>query len=409
LATFEEQVEGITGLTIGSSPAPSSNVFTDMLREGVRDVVNKMIVLRPEEIPKFTATTDSGAGTSVAKTGKILSVMREHASTSILRKCTLISPNTRYEATDSDSLFYRSEVNPGYYELNGSIHTVPAAAESGNNNVVVTQVTYDAGLVGGDTYGGGNISNFPTDYEHLVILYSAIQCLQAAIANSVISLNISSPTAPVLSVITFSSVDSSLDASSPIFTTASVSAASTYAGNAPNYTTQSIVPDFAKVNNYIDINQDVELASAKLQTINAQLAEMNAKMQDSMNTFNKENATYQSAIQESIQEMQAENQVNLSKAQADLQIATTNKDRDLQRQLQNATNDMQALVADNTSKVNKYSAEVNDYQAEVAKETQENTTKVQQYQLLYGQLSQQYISAFQVAQPQQAAQPERRR
>ena len=124
-------------------------------------------------------------------------------------------------------------------------------------------------------------------------------------------------------------------------------------------------------------------------------------MQDSMNTFNTENVAYQSAIQESIQEMQATNQVNLAKAQSDLQLAIANKDRDLQRQLQNGINDMQALVADNTSKVNKYGAEVGDYQAEVAKEIQENTTKTQQYQNLYVQLLQQYNTAFQIAQPQQ--------
>ena len=401
MATFEEQVEGITGLTIGSSPAPTSNVFTDMLREGVRDVVNKMIVLRPEEVSKFTATTDSAAGTSVAKTGKILSVMREHADTSILRKCTPISPNARYEATDSDSLFYRSEINPGYYELNGAIHTVPVAAESGDNNVVVTQVTYDAGLIGGDTYGGGNIENFPVDYEHLVVLYAAIQSLQVAMSNSVVSLSISSPATPVLSTITFTSINSSLDASAPVFTTASVSAASTYTGSAPSYTNQVVAPDFSQVNTYIDTSEDTELASAKLQEINAQLQEMNLKMQDSLNTFNKENVAYQSAIQESIQEMQASNQVNLAKAQTDLQLALANKDRDLQRQLQNGINDMQAVVADNQAKVNKYQAEVADYQAEVGKEIQESTTKTQQYQGLYVQLLQQYNAAFPVAQPQE--------
>ena len=401
MATFEEQVEGLTGLTIGSSPAPSSNVFTDMLREGVRDVVNKMIVLRPEEMSKFTATTDSGAGTSVAKTGKILSVMREHASTSILRKCTLISPNTRYEATDPDSLFYRSEINPGYYELSGSIHTVPVAAESGHNNVVVTQVAYDAGLIGGDTYGGGNIANFPVDYEHLVALYAAIQSLQAAMSNSVVSLSISSPVTPVLTSITFTSIDSELDASAPVFTTATISAASTYTGSAPSYTNQVIGPDFAQVNTYVDTNQDVELASAKLQEIGSQIQEMNAKMQDSLNTFNKENVAYQSAIQESMQEMQASNQTNLAKAQSDLQLALSNKDRDLQRQLQNGVNDMQAIIADNQARVANYQAEVGDYQAEVAKEIQESTTKTQQYQGLYVQLLQQYNGAFQVAQPQQ--------
>ena len=404
MATFEAQVEALTGIDINGSSNPTQTELSQFLVDGVVDVVNKMILLRPEEIHKFTSTSNST--TNVTRTGKILSVVREHDSTSILRPCIRINPNNRYEATDSNSLKYRSKYNPGFYEIDEVIHTVPAAG-SGDNDIVVTQVAYDTGLVYGDAAGA--IANFPTEYEHLVSLYAAIQSLQSAMANSVISLNISSPAVPVLSIITFSSVDSSLDASAPIFTTASISAASTYAGSAPSYPNQIVAPDFAQVNTYIDTNQDVELANVKLQEVNAQLAEMNAKMQDSMNIFNKENITYQSAIQESIQEMQVENQVNLAKAQTDLQLATSNKDRDLQRQLQNGINDMQALVADNTAKVNKYSAEVNDYQAEVAKEIQENTTKVQQYQLLYGQLSQQYISAFAVSQQQQTGQQERRR
>ena len=189
MATFEEQVEGFTGLTVGTEPAPDSNVFTDMLREGVRDVVNKMIVARPEEISKFTATSTDSSNSGIVHTGKILSVVRHHDSTSILRRCTPIDPGNRYEATDSDSLFYRSKINPGYYILNGKIHTVPASAGS-NNDAVVTQISYDAGLIGGDTYGGANIENFPKDYEHLVVLYTAIKTLESAAATKTVAQDI---------------------------------------------------------------------------------------------------------------------------------------------------------------------------------------------------------------------------
>ena len=396
---FEEQVEALTGIAIESSGSnPIQAELTQFLVDGVHDVVNRMIVAKPTELPRFCNTTDSGAGTTVAKTGQILSVMREHDSTTILRPCGRISPNDRYEATDTDSLKFRSKTNPGYYELDEVIHTVPAALES-SNNVVVTQVAYDTGLVFGDAKG--SIDYFPTEYEYLVILYASIQSLQAAMSNNVVSLSISSPVTPVLTAVTFTSVDSSLDASAPVFTTTSISAASTYTGSAPNYTNQVVAPDFSKVNTYIDTSEDTELASAKLQEIGSQVQEMSVKMQDSLNTFNKENVAYQSAIQESTQEMQASNQVNLAKAQADLQLALANKDRDLQRQLQNGINDMQSIVTNNQNAITKYQAEVADYQAEVGKEIQESTAKIQQYQGLYVQLLQQYNAAFQVAQPQQ--------
>ena len=63
-------------------------------------------------------------------------------------------------------MLYRSKTSPGYYELDGLIRTVPAAA-SGNNDIVVTQVFYDTGVAYGDTVGSG-IDNFPADYEYLV-------------------------------------------------------------------------------------------------------------------------------------------------------------------------------------------------------------------------------------------------
>jgi len=96
-------------------------------------------------------------------------------------------------------------------------------------------------------------------------------------------------------------------------------------------------------------------------------------VQSAVNTFNKENIAYQSAIQESMQDVQVANQVNLAKSQADLQTATTNNDRNQQRQLQNGINDMQAIVNDNTRKVNLYQAESSQYQAIV-------NTQVQEYQ-----------------------------
>ena len=186
MATFETQVEALSGIAIDGSSSPTQTELSVFLQDGVKDVIHRMIKVRPEELARFCSTTDSGSNAFVAKVGKILSVAREHDSVSILRKCTKINPSDRYDATDIDSLNYRSKTNPGYYELAGSIHTVPAAA-SGNNDIVVTQVSYDAGVVFGDTVGSG-IDNFPTEYEHLVGIYASIQSLKAKMSNSIISI-----------------------------------------------------------------------------------------------------------------------------------------------------------------------------------------------------------------------------
>ena len=172
MATFETEVEALTGISIDGSSDPTQTELSSFLVDGVIDVVNRMIKTNPQELSKFTKTTNATG--SVVKKGKILAVMREHDSTAILRKCAIIGAQDRYDATDTGSLKYRSKYSPGYYELNGSIYTVPAAG-SGDNDIVVTQVHYDTGIVFGDTYNATAIENFPVDYEYLVAIYAAIK------------------------------------------------------------------------------------------------------------------------------------------------------------------------------------------------------------------------------------------
>ena len=353
-----------------------------------------------------------------------------------------------------------------------------------------------------------------------------------------------SPATPSLTSVTFSSVDSDVDASAPVFTTASVSAGSVYTGSAPTYlspvkqsqesfndffesgslnplddsdpstfsisavqpvppsspsisspgigTTPKaaidgnvptyispvVAPDFADANTWINTEEDPEMVAARIQTINAQISEFGSRIQDSLNSFNEENAKYQANIQaeitkaqidaqeaqkegdltfqatvqdysqelalfgakvqeyqsevgkevqeytqnlsryqlelntvytawaktesdnislfqsdiqnelnsfneknvafqaqvqESMQEIQVANQVNIAKAQSDLQLSISNEDRSQQRQLQNAVQDMQAIVSDNESKMSKFQGEISKYQADIGKEVQEYT------------------------------------
>jgi len=189
------------------------------------------------------------------------------------------------------------------------------------------------------------------------------------------------PSTPSLTSVIFTSIDSALDALAPVYTTATISSASTYTGSAPTFTKPSVAPNFAQVNTHLDTNEDVELAQVKIQEIGAQLNEYSANIQNEQAEFSKENVLYQSAIQESMQEVQIANQVNLAQAQSDLQAAISNKDRDQQRQLQNGVNDMQAIINDNNRKISLYQAEVQTYQADVSKQVQEYTQKLSRYQL----------------------------
>ena len=201
---------------------------------------------------------------------------------------------------------------------------------------------------------------------------TALDAIQANVdlANGIIDAPPTSPVAPSLTSVTFTSIDSALDASSPVYATATIGSSSTYTGSAPTFTKPVVSPNFTQVNTYIDTDEDVELAQAKLQEINAQLSEYSANIQSEQAEFSKENVLYQSAIQESMQELQTVNQVNLAKAQSDLQVSIGNKDRDQQRQLQNGVNDMQAIVQNNNNLMSKYSAETTEYQAKLGEMTQ---------------------------------------
>jgi len=358
--------------------------------------------------------------------------------------------------------------------------------------------------------------------------------------------DLSLPAVPSLTSVSFVSVDSDVDASAPTFTTATVSAGSIYTGRAPTYVNPSkqpqvafadywtltdfgdadpgslsissnppvspplpnisspgvasqdiaditgnvptyiapvmSVPDFNDANTWINTEEDPEMVAARIQTINAQISEYAAKIQDSLNSFNEENAKYQAnvqaqitkvqidsqekqkegdltfqasvqdysqelslfgakvqeyqaevgkevqeytanmsryqlelntvytawaktesdnislyqadiqnelnsfnekstafqaQVQESMQEIQVANQVNIAKAQSDLQLSISNEDRSQQRQLQNALQDMQAVVSDNESKMTKFQGELAKYQAETGEKAQKITSATQ--------------------------------
>ena len=402
MATFETQVEALTGISIDGSSSPTQTELSVFLQDGVKDVIHRMIEVKPGELARFTSTTNSTS--SIAKVGAILSVVREHDSTSILRKCTVIDPGDRYDATDTDSLNYRSKTNPGYYELAGSIHTVPAAG-SGNNDIVVTQLFYDTGVA----YGDEVPDNFPESYAYLVAIYAAIQSLHNNMADTTISaLSIttvppdipSSPSFTYTNAADDTSIDSEIGAITDL---EALSSAPTYTppvigGATEELTTTmgtgSSKTDFSdwfdQVGDYIETDEDVELAGAQLQKIGSYIGAYNAAMTNQLHEFNEANAKYQAEIKEHLQ---------VSANEVTRLTTVYNKASDIN--LQNAVRTYQVKVDEYTQKISRYSAEVTGYNADVSREVQEYTNNLQRqgtnYQWRQGQmlkLQAQYDRAF---------------
>lgn len=185
---------------------------------------------------------------------------------------------------------------------------------------------------------------------------------------------------------------------------------------APTYTPPVMqTADWNDVNNWINTEEDPEMSAARVQSISAQISEYQARLNESQQTFTKENIEYQAKLQialqdanqgsqgdnslisqyssevqaysqeinsliqnnvQQVQEWQTQNAVNLQEYSADIQneLNEFNKENvryqaELQLSIQNA----QLSQTDDSQSLQKYQAEVQDYQAEV-------NTEVQQFQ-----------------------------
>ena len=328
MATFEVQVEGLTGLTIESSGTnPTQDQLSQYLKDGVIETTNRVINLRPDTAFNFQRTTSSDSqGVSVGG-AIIISVMREAnldgSSDGSLawRECRMIPPSLQSRVVDVDSLNYASIYNPVYTMDND--HTVNVYPVPSSNNAMKISyineeprdITNNAALV----YSHSNIKYFQNDKVYLVVLYAACRSLLNAMSGLQLPNDLVIPPAPI----------------APTMAEKSVS----ITGTAPTYTKGVIAPDFGDANNWLTTEEDSEMVASRVQIISSQLQDYNVKVQEELNEFNKENAEYQAKLQKDLQ---------------DAQLAESKEGRDLQ----------------------KYAQEVQSYQAKVGIEVQDYTSKI---------------------------------
>ena len=371
MATFEAQVEALTSLSIDGSSAPTQTELTQFLTDGASEVINAM----PLRLKHLCTTVDTftstafGSESEVLKSGQVLSVTRAD------EPCRLIPSETAGRASDS-SAFASSHMekatatDPVWYIYNGKINALPASGACKYLEIVKPTVAY------GDDSMDDAITSFPLEYEYLVPLYAAIKSLQNAMGNKSSSLpsDVTLPSAPVVpSISTVSYTDATAEA-------VVVPAKIDVSGNAPSFVSPvSPAADFAKVTTYIETDEDTELAAAKLQQINAQISDFNAKMQEAQNNFTKENTRYQTEFQEEVTKVNQD-------LQAEIEIFRTKSNLNQV----NAAKQMEDVIADNNSKLQKYGSELQKYQAEVSSEIQNYTAKIQKQTTDYQWLSSQY-------------------
>ena len=284
MATFEAQVEALTGITIESSGTnPTQAELTQFLKDGVIDVTDKWIIGHPQEIEDFqrkSAIIDSNGGLDL-NSARIIAVVRENEAdgssdgSTAWRPCRKISPAQQSQVVDTESLSFASKYHPVYMvDENGKINVYPTPDDTNDGyriyyvNNVPTDLTNEVAL----TYAHSDLKYFPADKIHLVALYAAIKSINNNMAGIIADLSSFSIT-PV----------------SPNF------------ADAYNEAEQGVTIDdeITQMLTYIETNEDVELANAKP-------SEVGLRFKRAIDEFQSGLGKYSAEIQGYAQEVVAE-------------------------------------------------------------------------------------------------------
>jgi len=449
--SFKTRIGDLTGFA-----STDDTALSDWINDGIRELINAFS--NNDDLLSQCATKQS-TFTSAAleseaetlNTGKVLSVyMTDSGATYPCRK---INASQKYYYADS-SAFASSQMekatvtDPVYYIQNNFLNAIPASKTVGYSEVQYPVADLTAGTSG--------ISGFPDEAEYLVVLYASIKSIQQMMSNKTANLpaDISFPSIPVApSSPSFDTGAISISTSVPTYTSPvfsaptlesigdltlpvvpavpSLSAQSvTITGTAPAY----VGPSYSQIDTYIDTNEDVELAQAKLQEVSSQI-------QDSLNRFNDDNVEYQAKLQKDLQDAQLSDanearklqkysnevqtysaEVNakvqewvneewtqkfqkyqqdyslkLQEYNTNLQNALNNFNKEntlyqneLQEKIQEANNQQTKDSAEYSAKIQKYSNEMQSYSAEVNKSVQDFNTKLQKHSTDYQWLQSQY-------------------
>ena len=363
MATFEAQVSGLTSLTIDDSSSPTRAELNQFLTDGAKEIINSL----PGHLLPLCASSNtftSGSADTLV-TGKILNVFRNDGD--INQPCRKIPAKQKGRVSDPEDMAYATITDPVFFIDNNSLDVLPSGGSCSYSAVAYPSVSYTH----------ESISVFPNEAEHLVVLYGAVKSLQNVLGNKTVSLNNSDaisvaftainteldkivtdvhvPVAPAINTISYTDVTAPSKAdisgdvptyTKPVFTSSSAFLTEMEAGTIGHADSDIDAEHwFSIAGQLIEDNEDVELASAHLQKISTFINAYQVDIQNELNEFNKENARYQANIQ-----------AEMAKHNSDLQVAIANGNKNMEK-----------LVSDNSGKIQKYSNELQSYQAQIGK------------------------------------------
>ena len=450
-ASFKTRIGDLTGFASTDDVA-----LSDWINDGIRELVNSfsndydLLAQCATKQSTFVSAALEGEAHPL-NTGKVLTVyMTDSGATYPCRK---INPNQKYYYADGSSfasaqMEKATVTDPVYYIQNNFLNAIPSGKTVGYSEVQYPVADLTAGTSG--------ISGFPDEAEHLVVLYASTKSIQQMMSNKTANLpaDISFPSIPVApSAPSFDTGSISISTSVPTYTSPVFSAPTlasindltlpvtptvptlsaqsvTITGTAPVYVGAS----YSQIDTYIDTDEDVELAQAKLQEVSSQI-------QDSLNRFNDDNVEYQAILQKDIQDAQLndsnearklqkyssevqtygsevnarvqewvneewtqkfqkyqqdyssrlqEYNTNLQNALNKFNKENTLYQNELQEKIQESNNQQTKDSAEYSANIQKYSNEMQGYSAEVNKSVQDFNTKLQKHSTDYQWLQSQY-------------------
>ena len=169
MATFEEQVEGLTSLSIDGSSAPTQNELTQFLTDGAKEIINHM----PSHMLSLCSAEQSftSGSADTLSTNKILNVFRSDGD--IKQPCRAIIASNKGRYSDPDDMNYATVTDPVYYIDNNTVDVLPSGG-----SVTYSEVQYPAVV-----YSASDVGVFPDEAEYLVPLYASIKSLQNVLGN----------------------------------------------------------------------------------------------------------------------------------------------------------------------------------------------------------------------------------
>ena len=396
MATWKTEVEKLAGAT--------DTALDAWLVEGAWDVINKIKIVFPQTLELYSSETtiNAGSGVDLVNTDTVTMVSRDD----VFAARVPLSHAAR--ASDSSSIYAATAGSPIFFIKGNKLYIKPDPDEMRVGSVYIVGVDASFFNEDGNPFDVSSFKTFPYEKRHLVTNYTAQKVLQEKIMGYSISTMGSPATKP--GVISLDTVSYTAPASTAVVAVSDVELSTeAFSDTPPVYTPPLCSVDFDDVfDDFLAGDEDSELASVELQKQNNILQQYSGDIQNATALFNQENAAYQISFQEFITGVQAENQAAIQDMQKDLAIAQANAQLTSTKLLQDAIQTTQAIMANNTSDIQRHQSEMSLYAAEsqsiiqkYGADLQADSLKIKNLQDTLMLLKQEYMQVFAIPQGEQ--------